>query len=357
MGQNLMGHLHLRPDGNRAIPSVLVLALLLLAGLTFILPVGIVHAVGPTLANNNACSSSGGLGTSTICTIPIASNGDYEIALILDGNSGNTCPVGAITSVVSTANGPLTLLKDSGCASLGGTAPTTFENYIYAITSPSSSVSDIVTFNYNANANHFISFTLYDYFGLAVNEMDVATSQNGTVACNISCTLTATAISNPGDGAVAMSYASNAGYTGVTAGWNSLGPCTTTACRYEHAETTIPASYGFTASGGFVSDGWNILGASFGSSQTVTTITQTTVVAPSSTSLNYWYFSILFLGLYDSFFLAEGALAKVSTKGMIYLLLSGFVLGTIIGLLMGFVAIQLVILSIVTLIVWFWRFH
>lgn len=87
------------------------------------------------------------------------------------------------------------------------------------------------------------------------------------------------------------------------------------------------------------------------------TTTATTFIPPPQTSLQYWIFPIFFLGLYDAYFLTHAMIAKVSTKGLIYIMLTGFALGSVVGLLMGFLGIQLIILSVLSLFVWWWRFR
>lgn len=81
----------------------------------------------------------------------------------------------------------------------------------------------------------------------------------------------------------------------------------------------------------------------------------TVIVPPSIYSLNYWLYPILFLGLYDGFFLGEGLVAKVSTKGLTYLLIGGFVIGSFLAIIMGMIDYELPIISLIGFFIYIFR--
>jgi hypothetical protein len=108
-----------------------------------------------------------------------------------------------------------------------------------------------------------------------------------------------------------------------------------------------PTDYSFGASSSFFA----LVGFGFGVAYV------NSVVACTFTQIQCWYYPILFMGMYDALFFTQGILARVSTKGLIYLMLSGFTLGSIVALLMGILGIQLVILCMLSLVIWFWRFR
>ncbi len=65
------------------------------------------------------------------------------------------------------------------------------------------------------------------------------------------------------------------------------------------------------------------------------TVTVTKIVAPSLSSLAYWLFPLLFLSLYMAFFIGFAADARVSTRGMIWLMLTSLSMGGMLLVIMG----------------------
>jgi hypothetical protein len=60
-----------------------------------------------------------------------------------------------------------------------------------------------------------------------------------------------------------------------------------------------------------------------------------------------WVYPLFFMGLFSTFWIALAAAARVSTRGMTYVLMSSFTYGTIIEIMMGMIGSQLLVLIMV----------